>query len=80
MHYPTDLINIGRHYENITLNNDTNYKDYWLKKFARNIERDKENIEKMEKLGYKSIIAWECELKRNEQVGNIISRIIDIEN
>lgn len=37
--------------------------DYWLPKLERNKQRDKENIEKLQSLGWNVIIVWECELK-----------------
>jgi len=37
--------------------------DYWNKKLDRTISRDKENIRKLEDLGYKVLVIWECETK-----------------
>ena len=39
-------------------------QDYWIPKIQRNIERDKDNIIKLESMGWKVIIIWECELKK----------------
>ena len=39
-------------------------QDYWIPKIHRNIERDKNNITKLEAMGWKVIIIWECELKK----------------
>lgn len=36
---------------------------YWTEKLNRNIERDKKNYAALEKLGWKILIIWECELK-----------------
>ena len=35
----------------------------WKKKISDNITRDKNNIEKLEKGGWKVIIIWQCEIK-----------------
>jgi DNA mismatch endonuclease (patch repair protein) len=35
---------------------------FWKKKFADNVKRDKENQKKLEELGWKVIILWECEI------------------
>ncbi len=43
--------------------------DYWRAKFARNKARDKANVKKLEKLGWRVIIVWECELKRLDELG-----------
>lgn len=39
-------------------------KDYWNKKLDRNIERDKENIIALQKMGWKVLVVWECETKK----------------
>lgn len=39
-------------------------QNYWIPKIKRNIERDKNNIIKLEEMGWKVIIVWECELKK----------------
>lgn len=39
--------------------------DYWNTKIQRNQERDKINIEQLEKDGWKVIVLWECEIKDN---------------
>ncbi len=37
--------------------------DYWLQKIARNKARDQKNKASLEKLGWRVITVWECELK-----------------
>ncbi|EDY82235.1 DNA mismatch endonuclease Vsr family [Verrucomicrobiia bacterium DG1235] len=36
---------------------------YWLKKFERNIQRDRQTRQALVKLGWQVITIWECELK-----------------
>jgi DNA mismatch endonuclease (patch repair protein) len=51
-------------------------KDYWLKKFARNVERDRQNIQALEDRGWQVVVIWECELKDLDTVAsNLISRM-----
>lgn len=38
--------------------------DYWIPKITRNVERDRENYQKLEEMGWKVIVVWECELKK----------------
>ena len=38
-------------------------QEYWERKIKRNVERDKINKEKLQSLGWKVIMVWECELK-----------------
>jgi len=40
--------------------------EYWNKKLDKTIERDKENISKLEDLGYKVLVIWECETKKKK--------------
>jgi len=38
--------------------------EFWQDKFARNVARDKRNIEQLKDLGWNVIVVWECEVKR----------------
>lgn len=38
---------------------------YWRNKIKKNIERDKFNKEKLVQMGWKVLIIWECELKKD---------------
>ena len=38
--------------------------DFWKKKIETNIARDKKKIAALEMLGWKVIVVWECELKK----------------
>lgn len=50
-------------------------RQFWKEKFQRTIERDKENKEALEKLGWDVIWIWECELKRAPDL--TITRVTD---
>ena len=39
--------------------------EYWEAKFARNVERDAENVRKLEEIGWRVHVIWECQLKKN---------------
>ena len=39
--------------------------EYWNAKFARNMERDAENVRKLEEMGWRVHVIWECQLKKN---------------
>lgn len=39
--------------------------EFWLKKFERNKERDAMKIHNLEEDGWKVIVLWECEIKRD---------------
>ena len=42
-----------------------NNAEFWKKKIEGNVERDAENYKKLEKLGWRVVLVWECELKRH---------------
>ena len=38
--------------------------EYWTAKFARNVERDRENLEALRTEGWTVHVIWECQLKK----------------
>ena len=49
--------------------------DYWDNKLQKNITRDKSNQKKLQKLGWRCEIIWECETKHHD---TLVKKIIDI--
>jgi len=45
-------------------------RDFWEKKIRENVVRDKRNIEKLKRNGWKVIVVWRCELnsKRKREI------------
>lgn len=39
--------------------------EFWLEKFDKNVKNDQIKQEKLRELGWKVIVIWECELKKN---------------
>jgi DNA mismatch endonuclease (patch repair protein) len=39
---------------------------YWQEKFAKNVERDERNIQKLTDAGWSVLVVWQCELKNLE--------------
>ena len=39
--------------------------EYWIPKINRNVKRDEQNHKKLIDMGWKVLIIWECELKKN---------------
>lgn len=46
-------------------------KDFWKKKTARTIERDKKNKMDLTKLGWKVIVLWQCEINNLPQMARV---------
>lgn len=38
-------------------------KRFWVKKFDRNVQRDREVRAALKKLGWNTVVVWECELR-----------------
>ena len=49
--------------------------EFWQKKFAENIARDKRTETELQKLGWRVIIVWECELKSDGFLETIPDKI-----
>ena len=52
--------------------------EYWIPKINRNVERDEINHKKLKEMGWKVLIVWECELKKNvrqERLEKIVEEI-----
>lgn len=45
--------------------------EYWEKKIADNLERDERKTRKLEKLGYRVLIVWQCQLKPNIKIDTL---------
>lgn len=43
-------------------------QDYWLPKFATNIERDLRKEAQLQALGWRVLLVWECETKQREEL------------
>lgn len=41
-----------------------NNADFWRRKILSNAERDQCNYAKLQQMGWKTIVVWECELKK----------------
>ncbi len=54
------------------------HSEFWINKFDKNIERDKRKINELNKINWKTITIWECQIKNNlnAQVKRIKSKLI----
>jgi len=52
-------------------------KDFWEDKFRANVERDERKIRELEKSGWRVLVVWECETKKNVEEEDLIGRIVD---
>lgn len=55
-----------------------NNKEFWETKLSGNKKRDAENISKLKQLGWRVLVVWECELKkqfRTERLNKLFTEI-----
>lgn len=43
-------------------------KEFWNAKFKTNIERDNQNVRDLEDAGWRVMVVWECELKKDSEI------------
>ena len=53
-------------------------KNFWNKKFTDTIKRDIKNNIELEKLGWKSVVIWECETQDQDLLRDQILKIIKL--
>jgi len=41
--------------------------EWWISKLEGNVKKDKKNIAALKKEGWKVVVMWECELKKNSE-------------
>ena len=46
--------------------------NYWQPKFEKNIKKDKDSQSKLEKLNWKFLVLWECEIKKRDELAKKI--------
>jgi DNA mismatch endonuclease (patch repair protein) len=51
-------------------------RDYWTRKVARNVERDMSAQSALQRLGWKSLVVWECEIKNQNRLRRALRRFL----
>jgi DNA mismatch endonuclease (patch repair protein) len=49
---------------------------YWLKKLGQNKKRDKTNLAQLKKIGWRTLIIWECEIREPNNVAKRIKSFL----
>ncbi len=50
--------------------------EYWIQKFETNKQRDKLHKKKLENLGWKVIVIWECQVRNIEQLSRRLQKVL----
>jgi len=51
-------------------------RDYWTRKVARNTERDRNAQSALQRLGWKSLVVWECEIRDQARLRRALRRFL----
>lgn len=54
--------------------------EFWMNKISRNVERDAENLRQLEEMGWKVIVVWECELKKEKREETLNSLVRELKS
>lgn len=49
-------------------------REFWEKKFVRNVARDEAKVDALTALGYRVLIIWECEARQLDHLMHLIAR------
>lgn len=51
-------------------------QSFWEKKLSGNMRRDEQNLQDLERLGWKTLVIWTCETKDLERLNAILRRFL----
>jgi DNA mismatch endonuclease, patch repair protein len=51
----------------------TTNREFWEKKLSGNVERDEKNLQRLNELGWETLIVWTCETKNTDRLTDILS-------
>ncbi|MCL4843429.1 MAG: DNA mismatch endonuclease Vsr [Bryobacteraceae bacterium] len=54
-------------------------REYWTRKLAQNVERDRNAMSGLRRLGWKSLAVWECEIKDQDRLRRTLRRFLGSE-
>lgn len=58
-------------------NRPSSNKQYWTAKLEKNKKRDKNNLQSLAAIGWKSLIVWECKVKKTEYITELMKKYLN---
>lgn len=58
-------------------NRPSSNKQYWTVKLEKNKKRDKNNLQSLAAIGWKSLIVWECKVKKTEYITELMKKYLN---
>lgn len=57
---------------------ETSREEYWEEKLEGNVRRDKRNLAALRKSGWRTLVIWECDVKKD--LGNTLRNVAELLN
>jgi DNA mismatch endonuclease (patch repair protein) len=54
----------------------SSHVEYWERKFARNVARDRRNASRLRREGWRVAIVWECQIRDRERLARRLARFL----
>jgi DNA mismatch endonuclease (patch repair protein) len=54
----------------------TTRSEFWAKKFAANVSRDREHLRLLTEDGWDVAVVWECEVKHEQELADRLTRFL----
>lgn len=51
-------------------------KQFWADKFAANVARDRRSLRAIQRLGWRTVIIWECETLDHQRLSSKLERVL----
>lgn len=51
--------------------------DFWERKLSRNVERDRENVAALRRIGWQAFVIWECETRDRDTLATLIRTFLE---
>ena len=48
---------------------------FWEDKFAENVRRDRESLERLREQGWTTLVIWECEIQRDDALKDLVNTV-----
>lgn len=52
-------------------------EEFWNAKFDANMARDRRNTERLEQIGWRVEVIWECETKKPDRLSKLLTNLLD---
>jgi DNA mismatch endonuclease (patch repair protein) len=58
----------------------TTRTDFWTAKIRGNMQRDEQSVAALEKLGYRCLVVWQCQLRDKAALSRLLAAFLNLED